>query len=227
MHHPQLIVMLTHHDQTVANAREIFEACKHTRAQYWGLKEVGLPMDQMKALVASMKDCGKTTVLEVVAYTEAECLQGAHLAAQCGFDILMGTLFYDSVNDYCKQNNLKYMPFVGKISQRPSILEGTLEDMLQDAEACLRKGVYGLDLLGYRCTENPERLIRQFVGRVDAPVCVAGSINSLERLELVAQSGAWAFTVGGAFFEHRFGDSFAQQIEQVLRHLEAAQLACV
>lgn len=227
MRHPQLIVMLTHHDRTAVNAQEIFEACKDSRAQYWGLKEEGLPQQQMQALVAAMKYWGKTTVLEVVAYTEKECLQGAQLAVECGFDILMGTMFFDSVNDYCKRNHLKYMPFVGKISQRPSVLEGTPEEMLREAEMYLKKGVYGLDLLGYRYTGDAQALIRQFVSRVDAPVCVAGSINSPERLDLVVQSGAWAFTIGGAFFENRFGSSFAEQIDKVLNHLEASEPACI
>lgn len=227
MRYPQLIVMLTHHDHTVVNAPEIFEACKHSKAQYWGMKEDGLPFDQTKALFASMKACGKTTVLEVVAYTEAECLHGAQLAVACGCDILMGTLFFDSVNDYCKEHGMKYMPFVGRISQRPSVLEGTVEEMLQDAEAYLKKGVYGLDLLGYRYTGDAEALISQFVSQVDVPVCVAGSINSLERVDLVAQASAWAFTIGGAFFENKFGSDFAEQIDRVICHLEAAQLTTV
>lgn len=38
-----------------------------------------------------MKECGKTTFLEVVAYTEAEELEGAKMAADCGCEILMST----------------------------------------------------------------------------------------------------------------------------------------
>ena len=33
---PKLIVMLTHHDRTVENAIEIFEACKNSRAEFGG-----------------------------------------------------------------------------------------------------------------------------------------------------------------------------------------------
>ena len=39
-----------------------------------------------------MKECGKTTFLEVVAYTEAECLEGAKMGVECGVDYLMGTM---------------------------------------------------------------------------------------------------------------------------------------
>lgn len=42
-HTPSLIVMLTHEDQTVQNAYEIFDAYKDSDAEYWGFKEEPLP----------------------------------------------------------------------------------------------------------------------------------------------------------------------------------------
>ena len=80
MNTPELIVMLTYNDLTVKNAFDIFEQCKDSKAKYWGFKEEGLPLEQMKKLYAYMKECGKTTGLEVVAYTEEECLAGAEMA---------------------------------------------------------------------------------------------------------------------------------------------------
>lgn len=44
-----------------------------------GFKEVGIPLDEMKELYSYMKQCGKTTFLEVVAYTEEECMEGAKM----------------------------------------------------------------------------------------------------------------------------------------------------
>ena len=70
-HTPELIVMLTHNDVTVPDAAAVFARCQHTRARYWGFKEEGLPFAEMQALFAQMKACGKTTCLEVVAYTAA------------------------------------------------------------------------------------------------------------------------------------------------------------
>ena len=118
---PELIVMLTHHDRTVADAAEVFESCKNTPVRVWGMKEESLPFLQMKALYTYMKELGKTTALEVVAYSEKESLAGAKMAVECGCDILMGTVFSDSVNDFCKDNGLIYTPFVGKIKERISI----------------------------------------------------------------------------------------------------------
>ena len=40
---PELIVMLTHNDRTVADAIDVFEAAKNSKAKYWGFKEVGIP----------------------------------------------------------------------------------------------------------------------------------------------------------------------------------------
>lgn len=217
--HPQLVVMLTHHDRTIEDAFEVFEQCKNTKAQYWGFKEEPLPLPQMKELFAYMRACGKTTSLEVVAYEEAECLAGAEMALECGCDMLMGTKFFDSVNELCQSHDLKYLPFVGEVSERPSILEGTLEDMVTEAQRYLEKGVWGIDLLGYRYTGDAVRLNREFVARVNAPVCIAGSVNSFERLDEVKEAAPWSFTIGGAFFEGCFGGSIAEQIDAVCAYL--------
>lgn len=217
---PELIVMLTHNDRTVENAYEIFNACKDTKAKHWGFKEVGIPMSEMKNLCTYMKECGKTTYLEVVAYTEEECLEGAKMAVACGFDCLMGTIFFDSVNDYCKDNNMKYMPFVGKITGRPSVLEGTIEGMIEEANALLEKGVYGFDLLGYRYTGDAVDLNKRFVAGVNAPVCLAGSVSSYKRLDEVKAANSWAFTIGGAFFENKFGGTFADQVDNVIEYMQ-------
>lgn len=217
---PELIVMLTHNDCTVENAPQIFEQCKNSKAQYWGMKEKSLPLEEMKKLYNYMKKCGKTTFLEVVEYTERECLEGAKIALGCNCDILMGTLFFDSINEFCKQNNLKYMPFVGKVTKRPSILEGTVEDMVFAAKEYLKKGVYGFDLLGYRYTGNAAELNKQFVSKVDAPVVIAGSINSFSKLDELKEASPWAFTIGGAFFENRFNGTFSEQIDKVCDYMK-------
>lgn len=220
-HGPELIVMLTHNDRTVKDASQVFEEYHDSKAQYWGMKEDGIPFEEMRRLFSRMRDCGKKTVLEVVEYTENECMEGARMAAACQCDILMGTLFFDSVNDYCKETGLKYMPFVGTITGRPSVLEGSICDMIAQAKTCLGKGVWGFDLLGYRYTGDAVSLNKSFVSQVDAPVCLAGSVNSMDRLREVKECNPWAFTIGGAFFENRFGGDFGEQIDKVCTYMEA------
>lgn len=214
-----LTVMLTYNDMTVCNAYEIFEKCKNSSAEYWGFKEEPLARDEMKKLFAYMKECGKKTVLEVVCYDEKNSLAGAYVAAECGCDYLMGTVFFDSVNEFCKAHNLKYLPFVGKLSERPSVLDGDIDDMIAEAKEYLEKGVYGIDLLGYRYNGDASKLIERFVNEVDAPVCVAGSVNSYERLDEIKKISPWSFTIGGAFFEKVFGEDFAEQINTVCDYM--------
>ena len=77
-----------------------------------------------------MRDCGKKTALEVVAYTKDECLAGARLAADCGVDLLMGTFYFPEIRDLCRRKDIRYFPFVGRVRARPSILEGSAAGML-------------------------------------------------------------------------------------------------
>ncbi len=216
---PMLVVMLTKNDLTVPDAAKIFELCKDSQAQCWGIKEHPLPPNEMQRLFARMKECGKTTFLEVVAYTEEEGLAGARLAADCGCDILMGTSFSDRILAFCQSHSLKYMPFVGTVTGRPSLLQGSVEDMIRDARAYLRKGAFGIDLLGYRYLGDATALIQTFVKQVDAPVCLAGSINSYQRLDEVRQVAPWAFTIGSAFFDGCFGSGLKEQVNNVCNYI--------
>ena len=52
-----------------------------------------------------MKKQGKSTFLEVVEYTEEQGLKGAEMALECGCDILMGTVYFDSINAFCKNTD--------------------------------------------------------------------------------------------------------------------------
>ena len=52
-----------------------------------------------------------------------------------------------------------------------------------------------------------------------APVCIAGSINSYQRLDEIKAADPWAFTIGGAFFENKFGGTFEEQINRVCKYM--------
>jgi hypothetical protein len=217
----KLIVMLTFNDETVKNAKEVFSSCKDLPVKFWGFKNVGLPLDQMKDLVNDMKTAGKTTFLEVVTLSEADGLEGAKMAVECGFDYLLGTVFFPSVIEYCKKKNLSYLPFCGKVSGHPSILEGTPEEIANDAIRLQSAGCQGTDLLAYRNEKNPEEVIRVLVEKVNFPVVVAGSISSFERIDTVQRINPWTFTIGSALFEGKFGSdkSFRGQLKAVYDHM--------
>ncbi len=62
---------------------------------------------------------------------------------------------------------------------------------------------------------------QEFVKQVRGNVCLAGSVSSFQRLSEIKATSAWAFTIGGAFFEKKFCEgTFADNINAVLDYLD-------
>ena len=219
---PELIVMLTHHDQTVPDALELFERTKDYPITHWGFKDVGLPPEKMQVVANAMKNAGKTTFLEVVSLSEEEGLRGARLAVDIGFDILMGTVFFPSIAEYLRDQPVRYYPFPGHVHSHPSILDGEIEEIVAHACQLEASGVHGLDLLTYRYDGEATYLLKQVVAATKIPIVSAGSIASFERINDVWESGAWGFTIGSAFFEKMFvpDGSFEENVLAVCNWLE-------
>jgi hypothetical protein len=219
---PEFILMLTYNDTTVKDALNIFRECRDAPVTYWGFKDVGLPPEEMKALVREMKDAGKTTYLEVVSLSEEEGLRGAEIAVEAGFDILMGTVFFDSILDYLKNKPIKYYPFPGHIFGHPSIMDGTIEEVVAHARFLEGKGVPGMDLLSYRYIGDARLLLSEVVKATNVPIVSAGSIDSYKRIAEVWQAGAWGFTIGSALFDKKFAPngSFKENTIAVCEWLE-------
>lgn len=217
----QLIVMLTLNDQTVPNAIEVFDGCRDLPVQFWGFKNVGLPVDRMVELVGNIKAAGKTACLEVVTYTEQECMAAARLAVECRFDYLMGTVFHPSVFAFLKGKPIKYSPFIGKVSGHPSVLEGSIEEIIAEGRRLEAAGVHAFDLLAYRHVGDAEAIATAVIKAMTVPVILAGSVDGFARIDRVKAMGAWGFTIGGAFFNRRFvpGGSFSAQVAAVSEHL--------
>lgn len=215
----KLVVMLTQHDKTVPNALEEFESAKDLNVECWGFKDVGLPQDKMKTLLNAMKAAGKQTFLEVVSYSEEECMAGAKLAVELGFDGLMGTIFYPAVWAFLKDQKISYFPFVGNVHGSPSVLEGTIEEIVAQGKALEALGVAGIDILAYRHKDNPEKLAEAFVKAMDIPVVIAGSINDRARMQFVEDIGAYGFTMGSALFQKDFvkDGSFRDNLDAVVK----------
>jgi hypothetical protein len=201
---PELIVMLTHHDQTVQNSLELFQRTKDYPIKHWGFKDVGLPPEEMQKIVNAMKDAGKITFLEVVSLSEEEGLRGAQLAVELGFDVLMGTVFFPSIAEYLKDKPIQYYPFPGKVHSHPSILDGSIDEIVAHARQLEAHGAHGLDLLTYRFNGEASHLLKLVVDATNIPIVSAGSIASFERIREVWDAGAWGFTIGSAFFERQF-----------------------
>jgi len=126
------------------------------------------------------------------------------------------------VFDYIKTTSLKYCPFVGRVSGSPSILQGTLEEMLAEEASFAEKGVFGVDILGYRYVDGDAgEFCARYLEKAKLPTVLAGSIGSKERLDDVRRMNPWKFTMGGALFTQNFakGGSVRENLEQVIKLL--------
>lgn len=222
-----IIIMLTHNDVTVPNAIELFEECRELPAKKWGFKDVGLELKDMKTLASKMKEAGKTTYLEVVTYTEEGCLAGARLAKECGFDYLTGTLPFPSVLKYAKENNLKYYPFTGNVGGSPVVLTGTMEEITASCKKAVQDGVSGIDLVSYRYKDgDPVELTRKIAREIGGDkICIAGSIDTTEKMDLMKEIGVAEYTMGSALFNAKFikGGTFKENLAYVLGYLHKSQ----
>lgn len=220
----KIIIMLTHNDVTVKDAYDVFDECKDLPIKNWGFKNVGLPYNEVKELAGYMKMFGKTTTLEVVTYDEESCLAGAKMAVECGFDRLCGTLPYESVIKYCKENKLEYYPFVGEVAGSPSVLTGPLEKFLEQDSWLAEQGVEGVDLLLYRYADgDPEEFAKKYLPAAKLPTILAGSVSSPERIRTVLGFGTKEFTMGSALFTKNFvkDGTFRENLEKVIEIIEA------
>jgi hypothetical protein len=217
---PHIIVMLTHHDVTVPDARDCFQDAADLPIQYWGFKDVGLPAREMEKLVSDFRDAGKTPVLEVVRFDEKDLVDAASLAADCGVQYFTGGKFSQAVMERVHAAGMKYLPFCGHVSGSPIELTGTPQDVVDDAHRLGEFGADGVDLVAFRYTgSDPVQLAKQVVHRVGGDnVIFAGSVNSADRIRLVHEIGPFGYTMGGALFEGAFkpGGSFRDNLEHLV-----------
>jgi hypothetical protein len=222
----EFIFMLTRNDQTVPEARRVYDTLRDSGLRYVGFKDVGLPPGQLRELASAMRADGRQVFLEVVSEHAEDELRSVEAALDIGVDWLMGGTHADEALAILDQigppgtpGRPRYCPFPGRVVDHPSILEGSIEDICASARALTaRPGVEGLDLLAYRWQGDVPRLVRAVVDSASGPIVAAGSVDSAERIEALARAGAWAFTIGGAIFDRRLpaGDTIREQVECAL-----------
>ena len=220
----EFIFMLTHSDRTVPNARAVYDEVRHCGLRYVGFKDIGLPVDELKALSAAIRADGREVMLEVVSEAEEDELRSVHAALEIGVDWLLGGTHPDAALEILAGTDVRYCPFPGRVIGHPSLLRGSIEDIAGDAERLTsRPGVHGLDLLAYRYDGDVEALTSAVQERAHGPVIAAGSVDSLERIRALSRIGVWGFTIGGAIFDGRFAGapSIPAQIEAVLEAASA------
>jgi hypothetical protein len=219
----EFIFMLTHSDRTVPDARAVYDDVRSTGLRYVGFKDIGLPIAELRELAAAIRSDGREVMLEVVSEDKDDELRSIRAALEIGVDWLLGGTHPDEALEILAGTAVRYCPFPGRVIGHPSLLRGTIEEIAADAASLTaRPGVHGLDLLAYRYDGDVGALTAAVNERSSRPVIAAGSVDSLERIDVLARIGVWGFTIGGAIFDGRFRGtpSVAAQIETVLAALE-------
>ncbi len=228
----EFIFMLTHDDQTVADAMDVYADIRDTGVRYIGFKDIGLPTARLGELASAMREDGREVFLEVVSERAQDEIRSVEASLEIGVDWLLGgthpdaaLAILDRIGPPGTPGRPRYCPFPGRVVGHPSILEGTIEEIAASArDLTAREGVDGLDLLAYRWDGDVPVLVRRVVDASSGPVIAAGSVDSAERINALARAGAWAYTIGGAIFDHRLpaGPSIREQVACALELTRAA-----
>ena len=194
----EFIFMLTRDDETLADARDVYASIAATGVRHVGCKDVGLPREELQALMADIKANGHTTHLEVVSETEEATLASARAAAEIGPDYLIGGTLIEPVQEIIAGTGIKFFPYVGRIVGHPCLLRGSIAEIAEDARRAEALGVDGINLLAYRYDGDVDALVEAVGEASPLPVIAAGSVDSAERIQALEQRGVWAFTIGTA-----------------------------
>ena len=114
---------------------------------------------------------------------------------------------------------IAYSPFVGL--SEDTRLRGTIDSIIQKAQDTEKKDIYGINLSAFRYAEGDSKeLLLRLAPALSKPFSIAGSVDCFEKLDLIKTlPNLYGFTIGGAFFEKKFGETFAEQITKVVNHL--------
>ncbi len=123
----EFIFMLTRDDNTLSDAREVYASIAESGVRHVGCKDVGLPRDELAALMDDIRASGHTSHLEVVSETHEATLQSARVAAEIGPDYLIGGTLIEPVQEILAGTGIKFFPYVGQIVDHPCLLRGSID----------------------------------------------------------------------------------------------------
>ena len=215
------ILMLTENDATVGDAIASYDSLRDSPIRYVGFKDVGLPIAALKQLAQRIRADGRKVMLEVVATSRDAELESIRAALEIGVDYLLGGRHVEDALPLLRGSTVRYFPFAGRTVGHPTVLEGTMEEIVADARRiAAMPGVHGIDLLAYRFAGegDPAELMRRVVEAVDVPVIAAGSIDREARVKAMIHANACGFTVGSALFQDAFVDRrLSAQIDTIFK----------
>ncbi len=86
----EFIFMLTHNDQTVPDALDVYGTLRDTDLSYVGFKDIGLPPARLRELADAIRADGREVFLEVVSERAEDELRSVSAALDIGVDWLLG-----------------------------------------------------------------------------------------------------------------------------------------
>jgi len=219
----EFIFMLTRDDVTLENAREVYASISGSGVRHVGCKDVGLPLEELTALLDDIRSHGHHSHLEVVSETPEATLASARAAAEMRPDHLIGGTLIEPVQEILAGTGVRFFPYVGRIVGHPCLLRGTIDEIARSAaELTARSGVHGLDLLAYRFDGDVPALVAAVVVEAaDGPAALALLATGTEVDLILCAAGAWGFTIGTAALDGVLVDG-APLSGQLQAALEAA-----
>jgi alkanesulfonate monooxygenase SsuD/methylene tetrahydromethanopterin reductase-like flavin-dependent oxidoreductase (luciferase family) len=224
------IFMLTRHDRTVEDAAQVLDLALSTGIRRVGFKDVGATREALTVLTRRIRQAGAISYMEVVSTTSESLRASFEAARDIGVDYVLGGQDLATAQEVLQDGLSRYYPFPGRPHGHPTTLSGTAEDVARDCRRFVEAGCAGADLLAYRASEaDPLELVRAARENLDGrELVVAGSVDSPERIQALADAGADAFTIGSAIFDGSFSPtkgSFLSQIRDVLQACADARRA--
>ena len=220
----KFIFMLTRNDRTVKDAADHVKTALACGVRHIGFKDIGLPVDALKDLNREIKAGGATSYLEVVSLDIESEMASATAAREIGVDFLLGGTNAAAVVPILHGSGIKYYPFPGEIIGHPSVLGGSVDNIVSSAIVLAKTpGVDGLDLLAYRFNGDVADLMKNVCKAVNVPVIMAGSIDTPQRIEAVAIAGSEGFTIGTAALDgvfpsqHAANTALKTQLDEILQ----------
>ena len=216
--------MLTRSDQTVGDCLEVLEEIRPIGLGHIGFKDVGVPPETLRQLVAGIVAQGAITSMEVVCTSAEAALTSARVARDIGVQRLLGGTQVDEILAILAGSDTTYHPFPGKPTGHPTKLGGTPADVEADCRRFAAKGCAGVDLLAYRATEaDPIELVRAARRATPGYLLGAGSVATPVQIAALAAAGADAFTIGSAAFDGSFSPLLGSLRSQLRAILDACR----
>jgi hypothetical protein len=131
----EFIFMLTHHDQTVPNALDVYDGIRDLPLRYVGFKDVGVPLATLRELTGRMHADGREVMLEVVSERADDELRSIAAAREIGVDWVLGGTHADEGLEALAGAGVRYCPFPGRIIGHPSLLRGSIDEIAESARA--------------------------------------------------------------------------------------------